>query len=359
MNIAKKIGKNFLKMFFFDEFIGRRLQKPKVLIVFLLIVVALIAYSQCTYELHKSFFAEQGSVLSVAFSLDNTMIISGGAENTVRIWDFEKEECMKCFAQHTAAVNSVKFSYNGRLAASASDDKSIKIWDVESAKCIYTFLHDGEVNHVRFSHNDKFVLSGSNDNTVKIWDIKEGKLAHTFTEHGSDVLSLDISKDDKYVVSAGLYAIEIWEIETMESYQTIELPEKKLTTSVVFSPDSKFVYSGDVSTTVSKWDVKTGKLVETFGPHEGMVRSIVMSHDGSYLIAGNDDKEQNAIDREKDEILGDGQNLVRIWRLNDGECIKVMSKHSRGISSVDISSDGKLIVSGCAGGMIKIWKFEP
>jgi len=76
-------------------------------------------------------------VLSVASSPNNRYIVSGSADNEVRIWDLNTGKCIKIFIvnqsikDHTNPVNSVAFSADGGRVVSASDDGRVLAWDVK------------------------------------------------------------------------------------------------------------------------------------------------------------------------------------------------------------------------------------
>ena len=82
----------------------------------------------------RRFAGHQGEVYTVAFSQDSTRALSGGADNTVRIWDVESGQELHCLEGHLGGIWSIAFSPDGRVAASGSGDGSIRLWDVASGE---------------------------------------------------------------------------------------------------------------------------------------------------------------------------------------------------------------------------------
>ena len=70
-------------------------------------------------------------VLSVAYSPDGKRIISGSADETIKIWDANTGECLKTLEGHSNGVISVAFSPDGTKIISGSADTTIKIWGEE------------------------------------------------------------------------------------------------------------------------------------------------------------------------------------------------------------------------------------
>ena len=69
-------------------------------------------------------------VYSVAFSSDGRQIVSGSADNSVRLWDASTGVELKELKGHINAVTSVAFSNNGTRIVSGSFDNSVQVWDV-------------------------------------------------------------------------------------------------------------------------------------------------------------------------------------------------------------------------------------
>jgi WD40 repeat protein len=69
-------------------------------------------------------------VWSVAFSPDGRQIVSGSADNSLRLWDASSgKQLGPQLKGHTAWVYSVAFSPDGRRIVSGSGDKTLRLWD--------------------------------------------------------------------------------------------------------------------------------------------------------------------------------------------------------------------------------------
>ena len=74
-------------------------------------------------------------VNSVAFSPDGRRIVSGGADNTVRVWDADTGQRIgQPLTGHTDGVTSVAFSPDGTRIASGSGDKTVRLWDAATGQ---------------------------------------------------------------------------------------------------------------------------------------------------------------------------------------------------------------------------------
>src|SRR5262249_48721949 len=113
-----------------------------------------------------------GPSANVAFSPDGRRLATGGAENTVKIWDVQTGEELRTHRGHGGEVYPLAFSPddNGRWIASAGEDSTVRVWDSHSGKLVRTFRgHRGLVSSVAFSPDGRRLVSGSRDKTVKVW----------------------------------------------------------------------------------------------------------------------------------------------------------------------------------------------
>ena len=111
-------------------------------------------------------------VNSIAVSMSGDMLVSGGTDNTVKVWNIAKGERLMALEGHSDHVRSVQITPDGRFAVSGSDDKTVKIWNLETNACIGTLEgHQAIVHSVALSPDGSLIASaGFTDHTVRLWD---------------------------------------------------------------------------------------------------------------------------------------------------------------------------------------------
>ncbi|KAI0046388.1 hypothetical protein FA95DRAFT_1679826, partial [Auriscalpium vulgare] len=205
-------------------------------------------------------------VNSVAFSPDGRRIVSGSADNTIRIWDAETGQPVGTPRKgHTDFVLSVAFSPDGTRVISGSSDRTVCIWDAETGQPVGTSPpwtgHTDYVLSVAFSPDGRHVVSSSHDDTIRIWDAETGQpVGPPLEGHTDDVRSVAFSPDGRHVVS-GSYSsnIRIWDAETGKPVGTPLEGHSGIVWSVAFSPDGTRVVSGSSDKTIRIWDAETGQ----------------------------------------------------------------------------------------------------
>ncbi|MCB0213352.1 MAG: protein kinase, partial [Anaerolineae bacterium] len=157
-----------------------------------------------------------GSVDSVAFSPDGMQIVSGGYDQTVRVWDANTGKEVHRLMGHMGRITSVGFSPDGTRIVSSSGDGTVRIWDALTGEEVRRLNeHIGVVWSVSFSPDGAQIVSGSEDNSVRIWDVQTGKEIQQLSGHTDNVFSVSFSPDGAQIVSGSQdNSVRIWDVQT-------------------------------------------------------------------------------------------------------------------------------------------------
>ncbi|MBL7919409.1 MAG: WD40 repeat domain-containing protein [Bacteroidia bacterium] len=184
---------------------------------------------------------------------DEFIVSTSWRDKTLVIWKASSLKKQAETAEVTWVDNAV-FNKASTLIISGGHDDVLKMWDVNTGGLIKQFAgHEDWVYDICFSADEKYIYSASMDKTIKIWDISSGKQISTLKGHSDGVVSLDISKDGKYLASAGLdKEIIIWDLNTKTIAK--KFPAHDLTImDVKFGPDANTLYSASMDKTIKIW----------------------------------------------------------------------------------------------------------
>ena len=70
-------------------------------------------------------------VFATNFNHDGTKIISGGADNCIKIWDVGLEKCINTLTGHSDYVSDACFDYESKFIVSGSYDYSVNLWKIQ------------------------------------------------------------------------------------------------------------------------------------------------------------------------------------------------------------------------------------
>ncbi len=218
----------------------------------------------------------QGSVDSVSFSPDGQTIISGGTDNTVKLWNIDGQ-LLKTFKGHQDEITSVDFSpILPTPDPSASKDKTAKLWNFQGQQLATLNGHKDRVWSINFSPDGSKIATASWDGTIELWTGK-GKLVETLTGHNGRVYSLSFSPIDRTFVSVGSdKMIILWDLDNRSIKQKWFSQHRRKIVDVTFSPDGKTIATASDNGTAKLWN-SNGTLLTTLKGHKDEVNSVSFS----------------------------------------------------------------------------------
>jgi hypothetical protein len=293
--------------------------------------------------LRRSIKAHDGEVTGVDLSPDAKLIVSGGSDGRIGIWNVADGSKLHTLGEYQE-VTAVAFSPNEAKVAAAAINQMrkdvLQVWDYEKAKAGAEIKgHSQRINIVAFSPNGKTIASGSNDNTLRMWYAGNGRDIQTYEDAKSDFLALGWSPDNNHLAGGLSWAgdILVWNTSWDKVEQSLA-GHNDWVKAVLYSPDGRNIISGSRDGSVRFWDAKSGKekylIKESWW---GEINDLAISGDGAYLAGAT-------------EHAG-----IVIWHVDSGKTLAVLTGHSGRVTGVAFSADGKTIISGGADGTVRIW----
>ncbi|OWA50427.1 WD40 repeat-containing protein SMU1 [Hypsibius exemplaris] len=134
------------------------------------------------YQAQEQPMMMDSAVLAIAFSRDMELLASGDQNGKIFVWKVQTGVTVRRLeAAHSKGVASLEFSRDNTQILSGSFDYTIKIHGMKSGKSLKEFRgHSSFVNDVHFSADGQFVISAGSDGSVRLWSAKSGECQHTF-----------------------------------------------------------------------------------------------------------------------------------------------------------------------------------
>ncbi|WVQ85386.1 hypothetical protein IAT38_007551 [Cryptococcus sp. DSM 104549] len=303
------------------------------------------AYTQVNHvpSLHAT---KPAGIASLDLAKDGNVVVTGGADKIVQIFDLEASKVLGSLKGHTKAVSHVAFrEQEGEptLVVSASADKSVRLWGEDggkwAAKGTFTPGHKSEVTGLAVHPCGAYVAAASTDSTwnlydidttkeiakwnpiagvdgsfaytslgvhpdgvlhgggtkdgiVRVWDTRQAvSLAASLASHDSDVTTLSFSENGYFLATAssvGAPNVKIFDLRKLDVVSSWSLPSENTISEVRFDPSAQFL--SVAGTDLRVYQNKTWEELLKFEENANVLTGARFGKLGSQIVLGGMDR---------------------------------------------------------------------
>jgi len=207
---------------------------------------------------------------------------------------------------HKGSIYCLTWNKLGNLLATGSNDKTVKLigFDQESRKFlpneVELGVHDGTVRDLCFmddlTNGSSLLLSGgAGDCKINITDCETSTTFLSLSGHSGAILSLYTWGGAMFVSGSQDRTIRFWDLRSNSCINLITCPTITRTkpggavAAVCLDPTGKLLVSGHEDSTCMLYDVRGGRVIQTFHPHSADIRTVRFSSKAYYLLSGGYD----------------------------------------------------------------------
>ncbi|PIK33316.1 putative WD repeat-containing protein on Y chromosome [Apostichopus japonicus] len=226
-----------------------------------------LATDQTVFRIHKG-------VKSFDYSKEKNMIVTGGMDRLIRIWNpYVPSKPTGMLRGHNAPIFSLFIAADENRVYSLSQDKTIKVWDIKDQVCMLTVRP--KAHKIR------------------------GDLHSSLYNNMSKV----------FVIATDLMAM-ITHKAKANGHAEIVLTHNEAVRVARYNPAFKHIISASDGSVVKLWDYETGNPVFEFtqAHNDSAITTMTFDSSGRRLITGGRD------------------GKLKIWNYNNGHCLKNLEK---------------------------------
>ncbi|XP_063612370.1 transducin beta-like protein 3 [Penaeus indicus] len=222
---------------------------------------------------------EEDEVVCLSLSPNNKTVAVALKSTSVQQYQWPSLELVRSFrSYHRGPVTTMAWDASSTLLVTGAADSSARIWDLEQKFCTHSLKGASGVFGVVLFHPDLLKLPrvyGSAGTNIHLWNLAAGssELHATLNGHHAAVTDLSLTHDQKHMLSVGLdRVIILWDLITMsckkvvpvfESLSGLVLQHPERTAFPGANTDDDHIYAmvvGDKGVP-AVWQVDTGREV--------------------------------------------------------------------------------------------------
>jgi WD40 repeat protein len=301
-----------------------------------------------------------GGVQSLAFAPDDTLLVSGGTDGVLRLWDMEQKQQVARQSRDDGGILSLVYSPDGMLLVSASEAGVVRLWQMPEGREVMTIDEFSDrIACVCFTPEGQGLICGGTSGTVQIIRIEDGLVLYdthapsgdavepipASDRHHYAITSLSLSRTDDgqtlLLTASDDKTVKLWRLEEPLSLTLLHSLKQHtmIVREAVFSQtDPRLAVSVGNDGLICIWSVETGELLKTLrSTTANQVRAAAFVP-GKLLLAtaGTDQK-------------------VTLWDVDSAQPLHQLHHHEGSINALAFSQDGLWLASGSSDQRIVLW----
>ncbi|XP_044517384.1 WD repeat-containing protein 88 [Gracilinanus agilis] len=289
-------------------------------------------------------------VSSCHFCFEDTMILSGSYDKTVKIWDAATGVNIHDFENsHRGPISECSLTSDSQRVVTSSYDKTIKVWDMERGQVLWSLDQENIILSCKISNDGRFVVCGLDvENSICVIDGKNGKtISYIKDHHDRPITTCNFNFDNVRVASGSSdNTVKIWDVSAQATLVKIQEAHSNIVADCCFTFSGHFLCTASWDKTLKIWDVnaggfrKEGACVTLMEGHTGSVSSCLFSRDASLIVSGSYDK------------------TITVWDVAGGYKKCILKGHEDWVMDVAISNNRKWVVSASKDTTVRLWNIE-
>ncbi len=282
-----------------------------------------------------------GHVISLAWSPTGGKLAAASIEGPITVFEAEGAARLT-LPGHAAGTSIIAWSSDGKHFASGGQDGRIHLWDIAAREPKRTLAGGAPwVEHLAWNplggkNGVPHLLASAAGRKLRLWNA-EGEIVREFEDHPSTIASIAWKPASQFLTTAAYSRLALYVPALEKAQRQFEWKGSILT--IAWSPNGKYVATGDQDSTVHFWFEKTGKDLQMWG-YPTKVRELAWDATSRYLATGG------GID-------------VTIWDcLKSPEGSKPISLrgHEQFLTALRFQRQGPLLASGAQDGRVILWQ---
>ena len=263
--------------------------------------------------------SEIGKVVVSPDQLKLAMVVIQTERAAVAVLDARTGALLQTLLGHDGPIHDLAFSPDNSRIVTASADGTARIWQLSDIKFPETMRftgHTGAVHSAAFRADGNQLVTGGADNLVRTWDLASGEEVNAFSGHGAAVLGVCFAANNQPVSVSGDKTLKQWNPANGQPVRSIPIPAVPVSMSV--TSDRSLVSMALDDNSIAIHQLSDGALLQTLVGHTVPVRTHAFHNDKTQLVS----------------VAADSRSHV--WRIADGHLMQILP--AEGLSSAVFGS---------------------
>ncbi|KAJ7066528.1 WD40-repeat-containing domain protein [Mycena amicta] len=308
------------------------------------------------------------SLTQIKFNAEGDLLFSCSKDHVINVWYSHNGERLGTYDGNNGTVWTVDIDFESRFLVSGSADNTLRLWSVASGKCLYTWEFPTAVKRVAFNEDGTQVVCITEQRmghqcAIRVFDInrEEGDESnqseeprHFFNPIGSKATVCAFTLLPNVVITGHESGkVALFNVKSGEEIENNERAHSDVVTDLQLSKDRTYCVTSSKDKAARIHDIKTLMVIKTFTT-ETPLNSAALAPNRPYVLLGGGQEAMNVTTTSSRQ----GKFETRFWHKVYEEEVGRVKGHFGPINTIAIHPAGTSYASGGEDGFVRLHHFD-
>ena len=236
---------------------------------------------------------------ALAFSRDSSLIAVAIAPSSIGLFSLVQQKLIHVFDGHLRTITSILFIMNSSMLVSGGIDGIICIWDLAAMRLMKEIRY-GTLDDDMLSSKDGAISSIINVNqvfivgflvgTVSVYSGLFDAILYSFQAHHDMLITMSLTNKGELITVSSTGNIKIWTItHSCAACRLLIHGHNSIVTSICSSFNESIFITGSKDETIKGWNSDSGNNIFTIKAHSNTVLSLAHHPNGGMFTSSSGD----------------------------------------------------------------------
>ncbi|KAG8802085.1 translation initiation factor eIF3 subunit [Serendipita sp. 398] len=237
------------------------------------------------------------SLTQIKYNADGDLIFSCSKDHRINVWYSHNGERLGTYDGHNGTIWTVDVDSETKYLVSGAADNTLKLWDVRTGKCLHTWEFPTAVKRVAFSDDDNLIACITEQRMGYQGAVRVFRINRNGTEQSEEPLSIFHPIESKAtVLTFGLTPdtiitghesgkLTLYNTKNGEELATNKRAHREVVTDIQLSQDRSYFITSSKDKCAKLFETKTLEELKTYAT-ETPLNSAAIATKRPYILLG-------------------------------------------------------------------------
>ncbi|KDQ62747.1 hypothetical protein JAAARDRAFT_30657 [Jaapia argillacea MUCL 33604] len=307
------------------------------------------------------------SLTQIKFNREGDLLFSCSKDHIINVWFTHNGERLGTYDGHNGTVWTVDVDSNSEFMVSGSADNTLRLWNVATGKCLFKWEFPTAVKRVAFNEDDDQVVCITeqrmgHQGAIRVFNInREGdgtkqskEPLYMFHPIGSKATVCAFSFQPGIIITGHESGkIALFDVKTGDEVNNNERAHNDVVTDLQLSPDRTYFITSSKDKSARLHDTKSLMVLKTY-PTETPLNSAALAPKRPYVLLGGGQEAMSVTTTS----LRQGKFETRFWHKIFEEEVGRVKGHFGPVNTIAVHPAGTTYASGGEDGFVRVHHFD-